>query len=84
MAREAGLGYLPIDEIIARHYDVLGPKKVEALFGRGEIVHTNADGADLNARCVVAALKALPEDPFARYFSPGADGIAPEPVAPTK
>ena len=84
MAHDAGLGYLPIDEIIARRYDALGQKKVEALFGRDEVVHTNADGADLNAQCVVAALKGLNENPLAPFFSKAAGAIPPEVAAPPK
>jgi lysophospholipase L1-like esterase len=78
LARAAGLAYLPIDELIARRYDELGPKKTAALFGRGETVHTNAAGADLNARMVVAALKALPQNPLAAFLSEKAAEILPE------
>jgi hypothetical protein len=31
--------------------------------------HTSAAGAELNARCVIAGLKALKDDPLASCFS---------------
>jgi hypothetical protein len=31
--------------------------------------HTTLAGAQLNAECVVAGLKALPHDPLKKYFS---------------
>jgi lysophospholipase L1-like esterase len=69
--------FLDINEIIARKYDELGPEKVQALFVAGAGPHTSLAGARTNAICVVAALKALKEDPLAPYFSEKAAGIAP-------
>lgn len=77
IARTAGLDYLPLYEIIARRYDALGQKRVESLFGRDEVIHTNVKGADLNAQCVITALKALKENPLTAYFSAKAADVAP-------
>ena len=77
IARTAGIGFLPLNEIIARRYEELGPAKVEAFFGRDDIVHTNADGADLNAQCVIAALRGLQPNPLEAYFSTKANGAQP-------
>jgi hypothetical protein len=41
---------------------------VAPLFGDPH-THTTLAGAQLNAECVVAGLKALPRDPLAPYFS---------------
>ncbi len=60
--------FLDLNEIIARRYDELGQEKVEPLFG-DEHTHTSPAGAELNAECVIAALKGLQENPLAPYFS---------------
>jgi lysophospholipase L1-like esterase len=65
-----------LNEIIARRYDEMGPEKVNPLFG-DEHTHTTRAGAELNAECVIAGLKALPQDPLAPYFSEAAAKIAP-------
>jgi hypothetical protein len=77
IARNAGVSFLPLGEIISRRYDALGTVEVERLFGIGEITHTNEYGAELNAQCVVAALKGLSGNPFAHYFSDSGKDIAP-------
>jgi hypothetical protein len=67
--RGAGARWLDrITEIIARRYDALGEAAVEPLFGDPHS-HTSGAGAELNAECVAAGLKALPHDPVAAYFS---------------
>ena len=65
-ARTAGVSFVDINEIIAGHYDRLGQTKVATLFVEGP--HTNAEGAELNAQCVVEGLKALSADPLAPYL----------------
>lgn len=62
------VGFIPLNEIIAEEYDKLGPAKVDPLFG-DEHTHTSWAGAVINAEAVVAGLKALKNDPLARYFS---------------
>ena len=74
--------FLDINEIIARHYDELGQEKVKALFIAGAGPHTSLAGAQTNALCVVSALKALPADPLANYFSEAAAGIPPADLSP--
>ena len=63
-------------EIIARRYDALGEEKVEPLFGDPH-THTSRAGAELNAECVVAGIKALSHDPVDAYFSAKGKAIAP-------
>ncbi|HTP34359.1 MAG TPA: rhamnogalacturonan acetylesterase [Candidatus Acidoferrales bacterium] len=56
VAAQEGVGFLDLNEIIAAKYDALGPDKVEPLFA-DEHTHTSRAGAELNADCVVEALK---------------------------
>lgn len=61
-AREVALGtgapFLDLNEIIARHYETLGPEKVTGLFADAG-THTTPDGAAVSASLVVSGLKAL-------------------------
>jgi lysophospholipase L1-like esterase len=68
VARSEGVGFVDLNERIARRYDELGPEKVEPLFGDPH-THTSRAGAELNAEVVVEGLKALPGNPLAKYFS---------------
>ncbi len=67
VAKAEEVSFVDLNEIIAERYDALGPEKVNPLFGDGH-THTTAAGAELNAQCVVAGLKALPDDPLATYL----------------
>ena len=67
VAHAESVAFLDLNEIIAQRYDELGPEKVEPLFA-DEHTHTTRAGAELNASCVLAALKALPENPLAPYY----------------
>jgi lysophospholipase L1-like esterase len=68
IAEQEHIGFIDLNEIIARRYDALGEAAVEPLFGDPH-THTSRAGAELNAESVVAGLKALPNDPVAKYFS---------------
>ena len=76
VATQENVGFVDLNEIIARRYDVLGEAAVEPLFGDPH-THTSRAGAELNAECVVSGLKALRNDPVAKYFS--AKGAAVKP-----
>jgi lysophospholipase L1-like esterase len=67
VAKAEGVAFVDLNEIIAQRYDELGPEKVEPLFA-DEHTHTSAAGAELNAQCVVANLKALTNNPLAPYL----------------
>ena len=69
-------GFVDLNEIIARRYDALGQPAVEPLFGDPH-THTTLAGAQLNAECVVAGLRALPHDPMVRYLSAKGKAIKP-------
>lgn len=62
VARQQQVGFIDLNGQVARQYDALGRDAVLQLFPQTtpeERVHTNWAGAELNARTVVAGLKAL-------------------------
>lgn len=67
--------FIDLYEIIARQYDSLGEEKVKDLFVVNAGPHTSLAGAQTNAICVVSGLKALQENPLAKFFSEKADGV---------
>ena len=67
VAKAENAPFVDLNELIAERYDALGPEKVEPLFGDPH-THTTAAGADLNAQCVIAGLKALADDPLAGFL----------------
>ena len=69
VAADAGVAFVDLNEIIARRYDAMGPDAVKALFP-GDHTHTNRQGAEINARCVIEGLKALKDDPLRGYYLP--------------
>ena len=73
VADQEKIGFVDLNEAIARRYDVLGEAAVEPLFGDPH-THTSRAGAELNAEVVVAGLKALKNDPVGGDFS--AKGMA--------
>lgn len=68
VAKETGVAFLDLNEIIAQHYETLGTEKVEPLFA-DEHTHTSREGAELNATAVIVGLRALKTNPLATYFS---------------
>ncbi|MEO5960667.1 MAG: rhamnogalacturonan acetylesterase [Opitutaceae bacterium] len=85
VAKAENVGFIDLNELIARRLDALGKEKVDLLYvpnptpekPAGETVHPGWDGAILNAEVVVSGLKALKENPVAAYFSEKAKAIAP-------
>ncbi len=69
-ARAEGADFVDLNDIVARRYEQLGPAKVEQLFA-DEHTHTNAEGARLNAECVVEGLRALRDCPLLAYLKSG-------------
>jgi lysophospholipase L1-like esterase len=67
-AKAEGGEFVDLNDIVARHYEELGPEKVDALFG-DEHTHTNEEGAKLNAQCVVEGLRALPHCALVKYLA---------------
>jgi len=82
VARTEGVALVDVTAIIAERYEQMGAATVGKFFPRDH-THTNAEGAELNASCVIAGLKALPGGRWDRYFSakgaetpPAASGAA--------
>ena len=69
IAERDHVGFIDLNEMVARVYDQMGQNAVEAMFGDPH-THTTAAGATLNAAVVVSGLKALKDDPLADDFSP--------------
>lgn len=76
VAEQEHVGFVDLNEIIARRYDALGPAAVDPLFGDPH-THTTMAGAILNAECVVAGLKALPGHPLDKYLSAKGKAVRP-------
>src|SRR5262247_917893 len=68
VAKAEKVGFIDLNEIIARQYEAMGVEKVEPLFA-DEHTHTTLAGAELNAASVIAGLKALKPDPLSSYYS---------------
>jgi lysophospholipase L1-like esterase len=77
VAAQEHVNFVDLDEIIARRYDALGETKVEPLFADPH-THTSLAGAELNAESVVAGLKALKDDPVAKFFSARGQAVTPD------
>jgi rhamnogalacturonan acetylesterase len=76
VAEQEHVGFVDLNEIIARRYDAMGPEVVDGLFGDPH-THTDWAGAVVNAEAVVAGLRNLPGDPLAPYLSEKGGTIAP-------
>ncbi len=76
VAQQEHVGFLDLNEAIARRYDAMGEAAVEPMFGDPH-THTSLAGAQLNAEVVVSCLKALKNDPVAADFSAKGAAVAP-------
>lgn len=76
VAEQEHVGFVDLNEIIARRYDALGPQAVDGLFGDPH-THTDMAGAIINADSVVSGLRDLPGDPLAPFLSAKGKAIAP-------
>jgi len=68
VAASSKAAFVDLNEIVARRYDALGEAQVEPLFADPH-THTSRAGAELNAECAVAGLKALAGNPLGKFFS---------------
>lgn len=79
VAKAGGALYFDLTMVITNAYRKIGRDKVETFFSdRG--THTNSDGGEFNAACVIAGLKTLPGNPLAPFLS--AKGHAVETTVP--
>ena len=90
VARQQGVGFIDLNELIGRVYDKMSRAQVDLIYvpnptpdkPRGETVHPGWEGAVINAEVVVSGLKALADDPVAAYFSAKGRAIAPASSSP--
>ena len=81
VAKAEGVGFIDLNEGIARRYDTLGHDAVVQLFPQttpDEHTHTNWAGAVLNAQVAVEGLKALGDPRIAAWLKPQAP-VDPQP-----
>jgi len=67
VAAEEGAAFIDLNELVARRYDAMGPKQVDALFA-DEHTHTSRAGAELTAAVVAGALADLPGGALKPYL----------------
>jgi len=75
-AEQAGVDFIPVREMTADQYEILGPVRARELFPQDH-THTGPDGAYLNAAIVVSGLKGLKSGALAQYFNEEGRRVAP-------
>ena len=68
LAESEGVAFIDLTNIIADHYELLGPDKLKAFFPEDH-THTSAEAAYLNASLVVSGLKDISGCPLSGYLS---------------
>lgn len=74
VAQQENVDFVDVSKIVSREYQKLGEQKVSTFFPLDH-THTNLEGAALNARSVIAGLKALPDGPLMPYFSAKGEAV---------
>ena len=74
VARAAGVPFIDLTNLVADQFQALGEERVKAIYQQDH-THFNAEGADIHARTVVAALKALRPSPVRGYLSVKGAGV---------
>lgn len=69
IAAELAVPLIDLNARLSARYEALGEEKTTLLFA-DRTVHTNWDGAVLNAETVVEGLRALPDNPAAAFLRP--------------
>lgn len=67
-ARQTGASFIDLNDIIAIEFEKMGQEKVEALFS-DKRTHSTPAGALVNAKAVVAGVKALKKSKLRKYLS---------------
>ena len=76
VAEQAGLDFIPIREMAADQFEILGPVRVRELFPKDH-THTGPQGAFLNAALVVSGLKALDHCTVTSYLNAEGQRVTP-------
>ena len=79
LAREAGVRFVDLTNLAADSLQRLGPERTKSMYVQ-DYVHFDARGADLHARMVVSALKALRPSPVRGWLSAKGDSVRPDPL----
>lgn len=69
IANELHVPFIDMNEMVARKYDVFGPVKTQYLFYKDKI-HTDEDGARLNAATAAEGIREYPGLELASYLKP--------------
>jgi len=64
VAKQEGVAFVDLNEIIARKYEAEGQETVTKKYFLNEHTHTTPAGAELNAACIVEGIKALKDYPL--------------------
>ncbi|MFA4869356.1 MAG: rhamnogalacturonan acetylesterase [Pedobacter sp.] len=67
VAKKEGTYFINLNRIVAKHWVVIGPKGVKSFFPV-DGTHTNLQGAELNAKCVIEGLKEIKSCPLNKYL----------------
>ncbi|WP_340114914.1 rhamnogalacturonan acetylesterase [Maribellus mangrovi] len=67
-AEQNGAFFIDLNNVIAEKYEKMGPEKVKTFFP-GDHTHTNAKGAELNAKTLAEQIKALRACSLRRYLN---------------
>ncbi|HZZ30206.1 MAG TPA: rhamnogalacturonan acetylesterase [Pirellulales bacterium] len=69
VAKNEGVLFADLNRTILKHYVGLEPVDIKSkYFTTLDNTHTNTDGADLNAACVVECLRSLKDNPLGKYL----------------
>ena len=74
VAMAAGVPFIDLTNLVADQFQVMGAERVTSIYQQDH-THFNAEGADIHARTVVAALKALRPSPVRGYLSARGAGV---------
>ena len=66
VAKEEGVVFIDLNDLVASRYEELGEEKVETLFADPN-THTSLEGAKINAGIVAEQLRLLPGDPLRAF-----------------
>ena len=77
IAKAAGVQFIDLTNLVADQFQVMGEERVQAMYQQDH-THFNAEGADVPARTVVSALKALRPSPVHAYLSLKGAAVAPD------
>jgi lysophospholipase L1-like esterase len=79
IARAARVQFIDLTNLVADQFQSMGEARVKSMYVQDH-THFNAEGADLHARTVVSALKALRPSPVRAWLSEKGVAVQPDPL----